>query len=704
MAKNDTRTLTVSLVAKSELFKRGLNDASKSLRGFKAGMGRFTAGIVSATAVAAKTIASVLAGITASITATIAAVTKIGSDFETSINKSFAIMGDLSEKNKQAMTRAALETSKVVTFTASEIAEGYFFLASAGLDAQQSIQALPQVAKFAQAGMFDLSTATTLAADAQSALGLKSADAEQNLKNLTRVTDVLIKANTIANANAQQFSEALTSKAGAALRFANKTIEEGVAVLAAFADQGVKGTLAGERLAIMLQQLPRVAQANADAFRWYNISIFDAQGNMRNFADIAKNFETSLAGVSVEQRNAIFAQLGLTEVLASGVAQLMGASEAIANYEQQLGQAAGFTEDVAAKQLNTFAAQLALVRNRIYSVAIQIYQRLEPALRDVLIPAINSLIDSFEQLDVISKIIPIIDNIVINLNRAIKALNFFNAVWLTIKGTVLSFFTIFASGWVFIFRGIKKFGLSVIETFQRVFDFVLSGVQSLLSAVNRIGSRVGINFGGEDAIAAWRQKIQEQMLITQGKQSKIKLNIMNDPFFKSLIETSKQANEDAVKAWETFNMGEENTVTRAISNTWGRIKESMGKGFEEGPVNEISKRAEEMGQSFEDMVSPIVMLPETLKDATGKLKDLRSEARKDPGQFTAVRSLAEIPAIGSVTARGNGVFDSSAAGFAAQTGNQMTGADNTTGLLQGILMATQATAQNTARAMVPVAG
>src|SRR6056297_3127858 len=111
---------------------------------------------------------------------------------------------------------------------------------------------MPQVAKFAQAGMFDMATATDIATDAQSALGLTSEDAAENLDNLTRVTDVFVKANTLANTSVQQISEALTNKAGAALRVVNKDVEEGAAVLALFADQGVKGADAGEKLNVVL--------------------------------------------------------------------------------------------------------------------------------------------------------------------------------------------------------------------------------------------------------------------------------------------------------------------------------------------------------------------------------------------------------------------------------------------------------------------
>ena len=186
-------------------------------------------------------------------------------DFEDKMTQSLAIMQTTTAQQDQ-MAMAARNVATETTISADQSAEAFFFLASAGLDAEQSIAALPQVAKFAQAGMFDMATATDLATDAQSALGLSSKDAQENLRNLTRVTDVLVKANTLANASVQQFAEALTTKAGAALKVVNKDVEEGVAVLAAFADRGVKGAEGGEKLNQVLRDIPRATAKNGEAF------------------------------------------------------------------------------------------------------------------------------------------------------------------------------------------------------------------------------------------------------------------------------------------------------------------------------------------------------------------------------------------------------------------------------------------------------
>ncbi|MFW6202558.1 MAG: phage tail tape measure protein, partial [Gemmatimonadota bacterium] len=115
-----------------------------------------------------------------------AAAVKSFADFDDAMTQSLAIMGDVSDAMRQDMAEAARAVARTTTTSATDAAESYFFLASAGLDASQSVAALPQVARFAQAGMFDMSRATDLATDAQSALGLASEDAQDRRLPLDR--------------------------------------------------------------------------------------------------------------------------------------------------------------------------------------------------------------------------------------------------------------------------------------------------------------------------------------------------------------------------------------------------------------------------------------------------------------------------------------------------------------------------------------
>lgn len=292
--------------------------------------------------------------------------------FDDAMTKSTAIMGDLTDAMRTDMEQAAREVAKTTSFAASEAADAFFFLASAGLDAEQSIAALPQVAQFAQAGAFDLARATDLLTDAQSALGLTSDDTAENLEQLTRVSDVLVKANTLANASVDQFSEALTERAGAAMRELGVEIETGVAVLGVFADQGIKGSKAGTMLNTTLEGLTRTAREQSEAYDRLGVSVFDSEGNMRGMADIVGDLEGALDGMSTEARLAELSTLGLTRQARDGVIQLLGNADAIREYEDALRDAGGTTQEVADRQLESFNAQLGLLMSGFADVGITI--------------------------------------------------------------------------------------------------------------------------------------------------------------------------------------------------------------------------------------------------------------------------------------------------------------------------------------------
>jgi TP901 family phage tail tape measure protein len=311
---------------------------------------------------------------------TVASV-KAFADFDAEMNKSISIMGNVADSLRNDMSDAAREVAKTTTFSAKEAAEAYFFLASAGLDAKSSIEAMPKVAKFAQAGMFDMALATDLLTDAQSALGLTIRnDAIKNMENMVRVSDVLVKANTLANASVEQFSSALTNKAGAALRALGKDVEEGVAVLAAFADQGIKGEEAGTQLGIVLRDLTTKAIQNKSEFAAMGLSVFDATGEMRNLGDIVGNLETSLAGMSDETMKATLLQAGFSDKSLASLMALLGTSEAIKTYEAALYEAGGTTEEVSTKQLETLNAQLGIIKSAFVELGIEIGERLEPTI------------------------------------------------------------------------------------------------------------------------------------------------------------------------------------------------------------------------------------------------------------------------------------------------------------------------------------
>jgi TP901 family phage tail tape measure protein len=398
---------------------KGLKQAENDLKGFASGVGK---------AIGAATAAVVGIGV---------ASVKAFADFDAAMNKSLAIMGDVSDTLRGDMSDAAREVAKTTTFSANEAAESYFFLASAGLDAEASIAALPAVAKFAQAGMFDMAQATDLLTDAQSALGMSSDDALENLENMVSLSDVLVKANTLANASVEQFSSALTNKAAASMRTLNIEMEAGVAVLAVFADQGLKGEQAGTAFNATLIGLTKTARTNASAYEALGVSVFDSSGELNSMADIVADLEKGLDGMSTQQADATLAGLGLTRQALDGTKALLGNSEALREYETELRNAGGTTDEVSEKQLQTFSAQLALLGSAVTDVGIRIGKELGPVMEglvDDLGPVIDEIGDAL--VPAFTELVPIIQEVVSAIPGIVRALTPLLPVIVQVASTV----------------------------------------------------------------------------------------------------------------------------------------------------------------------------------------------------------------------------------------------------------------------------
>ncbi len=305
------------------------------------------------------------------------------SEFDEAMTKSTSILSGMSEENRKQMESTAKSIASTTRTSAAKAAEAYYFLASAGMDAKQAIGALPLVEKFATAGAFDMARATELLADSQSALGLSMGDTEERMKQMARVSDVLVDAGNMSNASVEQFAKALTTKSAAALRGMNKEVEEGVAILAIYADAGIKGEAAGEKLSIMLRESQNAVLRDGDAWQKMGMTLYDTNGNMKNLADVVKMLEDATKGMSDQQKVATFDMLGFKSESIDAIRPLLGMSQKIKDYETRLRSAGGATGDVADKQMKSFSAQLDILKNQINLAAIELGQVLAPSLLKV---------------------------------------------------------------------------------------------------------------------------------------------------------------------------------------------------------------------------------------------------------------------------------------------------------------------------------
>lgn len=324
---------------------------------------------------------------------------KAFSDYDTAMKRSQSIM-EVSTRQRKLMEEQTFDLASTTKFSATEIANAYYALASAGMDTEAAIRAMPAAINFATAGNFDLEKSTKVATIALNALGLASPEPEENLQNLTKVMDVLTRAEMKAVGNAEAFAQALSRQGGAAAKLFGKDVEEVTAMLMAFSQQGAIGAIGGVQFSMMMRHITSNFIKHQEAFKKYGFEVFDRKTQeLKKGADMIESLEKALAGMTPEAKFGAMLQMGFEARTIQGIMPLIGMSHKIREDTKDLRlNRMGMNAEVARKQMESFGNQMKVLYNQIEVVAIIVGRALSPAFI-VLADLTKPLVAWFRTLD-----------------------------------------------------------------------------------------------------------------------------------------------------------------------------------------------------------------------------------------------------------------------------------------------------------------
>jgi TP901 family phage tail tape measure protein len=314
-------------------------------------------------------------------TAYLAASAKAFSSFEDAMVRSAAVTAKATGSMRAEMERTALQISKKSILSATELAEGYFALGQAGFTAAQSIKALPVVQDFAIASQVKLDTATRYLVRTLEGLGMASENPIRNMQEMEKVSNSFTYAAIKTTAEIRDFAVAMTHAAAPALRLVNKSMEEGTAVLMAFARAGIVAEEAGTLLWTTVRDLQRANIKARGEWEKLGIRVYDTTGKMRNLADIFGDLENKFSGMSDEAKKVSLQLLGFQDRSLRGIQALMGFSDQMKKFQGDMENLSKLTRDIAEKYMRSFKAAMLMVWHQIVDVSIAVGKRLAPALR-----------------------------------------------------------------------------------------------------------------------------------------------------------------------------------------------------------------------------------------------------------------------------------------------------------------------------------
>jgi TP901 family phage tail tape measure protein len=475
--------------------------------------------------------------------------TKSFAQFNDAIIRAAAVTRGMNNEMRKEMEKTAIQLSKKSLFSATELAEGYFALGQAGYDAAQEMKVLPIVERFATAATIDLDTSIRYLARTAEGLGMAMQDPIDMMESMTSVSDAFTFAAITTTAEIRDFAVAMTHAAAPALKLVNKSMEEGVSVLMAFARAGIVAEEAGTLLWTTVRDLQRANIRFRAEWKRLGIDVYDAYGMMRNMADIFADLEAKFANMSDEAKKASLQMLGFQDRSLRGIQALMGFSSEMKIFQNAMGRMGNLTERVAETYKKSFNAQLIMAKHNIQAVTISIGWMLSP-----FIIKVNEQIKRFASWWE-------------SLSSATKILTMEIGIFAAMLGPLLLIFgkMVFLLSYAVV--GFKAFAIVLGGAVTKALGVVLALCSGWLATVLLVAA------AAYTLRAAWSQGVQiiKDRLVDLGDSFKYTFDYLKEvfgPFVVWLVESFREALVLILSDWDDFSAD----LVATFTSTWQWLK------------------------------------------------------------------------------------------------------------------------------------
>lgn len=217
-------------------------------------------------------------------------------EFDAAMSNSNAVLQE-SRENQALLRDAALEAGGATVYTATESANAIEELGKAGIGTSDILGgALTGSLDLAASGELEVARAAEIA-------GVTLRQFKLDGDEAGRVADVLSAGANKAVGSVDDLAQGLKFVAPVAQGM-NVSLEDTVATLALFADQGVIGEQAGTSLRGMLSSLTSPSKQARDELDRLGVSLYDKQGKFKGLENVASELHRTLGDVTDAERDA----------------------------------------------------------------------------------------------------------------------------------------------------------------------------------------------------------------------------------------------------------------------------------------------------------------------------------------------------------------------------------------------------------------
>lgn len=348
---------------------RNAEQQTRGLGGAGDGMGKSLAGAF-ASAGAALAKAGLVAGATA-IAGAFAGAIKVGSDYTKQMSKVEAISGSTSVQMAELGSNAR-KLGSDTRWSATNVAEAYEYMAMAGWNSNQMLDASLPLLNLATAGALDLGKAADIVTDTMTPFGLKAAEAG-------RVADVMAVAQSKANLNVEMLGETMKYAAPIAATF-GASLEDTTVIAMQFANGGIKASMAGTALRAGLSRLAAPPKAASNALQDLGVSTKNADGTMKSLGQIIGEMSPKFNALTNAQQVATAKAIFGEEAYAGWVMVLKNGLPEFERMKNLLLESEGASEAMAGVMANNLSGAVDNASSAMENLGLILFSRIEGGL------------------------------------------------------------------------------------------------------------------------------------------------------------------------------------------------------------------------------------------------------------------------------------------------------------------------------------
>lgn len=301
-----------------------------------------------------------------------AAALKTTADFDAGMSEVKAISGATGTEFKQLETKA-IQMGAKTKYSATEAASAFKYMAMAGWDTNDMLSGISGVMNLAAASGEDLATTSDIVTDALTAFGLSAKDS-------SHFADILAQASSRSNTNVGLMGETFkyVAPVAGALGY---SAEDCAVAIGLMASSGIKASQAGTALRSLFTRLAKPTDTVAAAMEKYNITLTDANGNMKPLSTLMSEMRDRFSGLSEAQKANLAATLAGQEGMSGLLAIVNSSDDDFKNLTDSINNADGASERMAKTMQDNLKGSFTIFKSTVESAAISIGKKLTPEVR-----------------------------------------------------------------------------------------------------------------------------------------------------------------------------------------------------------------------------------------------------------------------------------------------------------------------------------